>query len=144
MSACLIQQLQYYFTFCFTEHLLASGNGKKKKSLMSGKNWPPNYKILTLHNHTLPDCSMSLKGDRTNRRKCHKCWELSRTYTVEHGRAVIQVLCHFHNKYIYDGHWIQLTDLCRLSQRDNGPNRYVKCDIHSDQRPKIGPTLQFP
>lgn len=74
--------------------------------------------ILTLHEHAaltrcrLPDCSTSLKGDGTTRRKCDNqtLRMVKRSITEQPFKQ-----CRFHNDSIYDGHLIQVADLCRFS-----------------------------
>lgn len=69
------------------------------------------HKHTPLTRYWLPDCSMSLMGDRTNRRECDK--QLLRM--VKQSITEPFKMCNFHNDYIYDGHLVQVADLCRPS-----------------------------
>lgn len=73
MSASLIQQLQYEWQVEMVKKL----HVRKNDPYESSKKTTKKHCTFTLHNHTLPQCSMSLKEDIIKRTKCHKCWELA-------------------------------------------------------------------
>ncbi len=69
------------------------------------------HKHIPLTRYWLPDCSVSLKGDRTNRRK----WGKQLLSIVKQSITEPFKKCNFHNYFIYDSQLVQEADLCRPS-----------------------------